>query len=48
MRHTHATTDADVEALQLAILADDGNETEIIGEDVDIVCGWYGNGDFEL
>ena len=48
MRHTHATADADVEALQLAILADNGNETEIIGEHVDVVCGWYGNSDFEL
>jgi hypothetical protein len=45
--HTHASTNADIVAQHLSVL-DDGNESEIVGKDVNIVGGRYGNSNFEL
>ena len=47
MRHTHASTDGDIEAEQLAIF-DNRNEAEAMREDVDVVVGRDGHGDLEL
>ena len=36
---THATTCSDVEARELALVVDDGDEADIVGEDIDVVLG---------
>ena len=45
---THATSNRNIEPFQFAIVADYSNETEIVGEHIDIVCGRYRNSNFEL
>ena len=47
VRGAHAATDSEVEAQQLAVL-DDGNEAEIVREDIDVVDGRHGDRRFEL
>lgn len=48
MCHTHTTTDCDIETLQLAILSDNGNETKIVSENINVIGRWYSNSNFEL
>ena len=48
MRHTHTSTNGDVESSKLAIRVGDSDEANIVGEDVDVVERWDGNCDFEL
>lgn len=48
MSNTHSTADRDVKPFQLAILADNCNEANIICENVYIICRWDSNSDFEL
>jgi hypothetical protein len=48
VRDTHATTCHHVEASQIAILVDHGNEADVMCIDVDIVGWWYCNSNFEL
>ena len=48
MRNTHTTTGSNVEACELAVRANDRDETDVIGEDIDVIRRWYGNSDLEL
>ena len=48
MRHTHTSTNGDVESSKLAIRVGDSDEADIVSEDVDVVERWDGNSDFEL
>ena len=48
VRDTHTTTDRDVETLELAVVADDGDVAEVVGEDVDVVGRRDSDGDLEL
>lgn len=48
MRDTHASTNGDVESGKFAIRVGDSDETDIVGEDIDVVERWNGNSDFEL
>ena len=48
MRNTHSASDAHIKALQFAIGTNDGDETKIVREDVDIVGWWDGDSNFEL
>jgi hypothetical protein len=48
MSHTHASPSRDIEPSKITTLVGNGNETDIIGEEVDIIRGWYSDGDLEL
>ena len=48
MGYTHSTSSSDVESSESAILIQDRNEADIVGEDVDIVRRGDGDGNFEL
>ena len=48
MRHAHTTAGRDVEAGKVAVLVNDGNKTDVVGEDIDIICRWNSNRNFEL
>jgi hypothetical protein len=48
VRDTHATTCHHVEASQMAILVDHGNEADVMCVDVDIIGRWNCNSNFEL
>lgn len=44
----HPTSNGNIESLELAVLTNDGDETNIIGKDVDIVSWRNCNCNFEL
>ena len=44
----HAAADGDVEAGQVAVLADDGDQAQIVGEHVHVVERWHRHGHLEL
>jgi hypothetical protein len=44
----HSTSSRDIEADETPFAIRDGNESNIIGENVDVVIRRYGNGNFEL
>lgn len=46
--NTHATSNRNIEPFQFAIVADNSNKTEIVGEHINIVCRRYSNSNFEL
>lgn len=48
MCDTHTTTDADVEAFQIAALVGNSDEADVIGEDVNVIIRRNGDCDFEL
>lgn len=48
MCDTHASTDGNVEASQLAVIPNDSDKAKIICEDVNIIRRRHGNSDFEL
>ena len=48
VRDSHTTADRDVETLKLAVVADNGDVAEVVGEDVDIVRRRHSDGDLEL
>jgi hypothetical protein len=48
VRDTHATTNSNIEAFELAVSTDDGDETNVIGKDVNIVSGRNRHCDLEL
>ncbi|GKT59472.1 hypothetical protein ColTof3_06811 [Colletotrichum tofieldiae] len=48
VRGTHATTSEQVEALEVAVLALDGDQTNVVSVDVGVVVGGDGDGDLEL
>jgi hypothetical protein len=48
MGNTHTTTGSDVEALELAVSVNDRDKTNVVGEEVNIVCRRNGNSNLEL
>lgn len=48
MGHTHTTSNSDIEALKLAILAHNSDETQVVSEDINVVGGRNSNSNFEL
>lgn len=48
VRHTHTTTDGNIEPSQLAMFINDRDETKIVSEDIDVVGRWHCHCDFEL
>jgi len=48
MCHTHSSSNGHVEALQRTVFTSDGNETNIIREDINIIGWWNSYCDFEL
>ena len=46
--YAHTATGRDVEASKVTVLVDDGDEADVVGEDVDIVCRRNSDRDFEL
>jgi hypothetical protein len=48
MGDTHATSNGNIEAGQLALGINNRDETKVIGEDIDIICRWYCDSNFEL
>jgi hypothetical protein len=48
MRDTHTTTSSDIVPLNLAIGIGNGDESNIVGQDIDRVVGWDSDGDLEL
>jgi hypothetical protein len=48
MGHTHTTTNGDIEAFELSVGANDGNEPEVVREDVDVIGRRDGDSDLEL
>jgi hypothetical protein len=48
MSHTHSSSGCDVEADEASFTICNGNEPNIIRENVDVVVRGYGNRNFEL
>lgn len=48
VRHAHTTTGRNIEASEVAVLVDDSDEADVVGEDVDIVRRRNSDRDFEL
>jgi hypothetical protein len=48
MCDTHATSNGDIETGQLAFSINNCDETKVIGKDIDIICRWHCDGNFEL
>jgi hypothetical protein len=48
VRNTHSTSNSNIKALELAVLTDNGDETNVIGKDVDVVGWWNRDCNFEL
>ena len=48
MCDTHTASNGDIEPCQFAFSVYNCDETKVIGKDVDIICGWYYDSDFEL
>ena len=48
MSDTHTTTGSDVVSLNGTVGINDGDESNIVGQDVDRVVGWNSDGDLEL
>ena len=48
VRHSHATADRDVEADKVARIVRDGDEAEVVGEDIDVVGGRDGDDGLEF
>lgn len=46
--HTHTSTNTDVEAFKVSILVGDGDETDIVGEHINVVVRRNSYRDFEL
>lgn len=46
--NTHTTTDGNVEAFEFTIWSNNGDETEVIGEDIHVIGGGNGDGNLEL
>ena len=48
MGHAHTTANGDVESFKLSVGTNNGNKSEVVRENVDVVGRRDGNGDFEL
>ncbi len=48
MCNTHASTNRDVETSQFTVIANNRDEAQIVGENVDVVGRRYGDSNFEL
>lgn len=48
MRNTHSSPDSNVEAGQIPVAVYDGNKSEVVGKDIDIVGRRNGHSDLEL
>ena len=48
MRHTHTSTNGNIETSKFAIRVGDSDEADIVREHIDVVVGWDRNGNFEL
>lgn len=45
---THTASSSHIEPFEVAILVDNSNKSNVVGENIDIIGGRNGNGDFEL
>ena len=48
MSNAHTTTRSDIESLKATVFADDSDETNIVREDIHIVCWRHCDSDLEL
>lgn len=48
MSDTHAPSSGNIEPFEIAVLINDGNEPDIVSEEVNVISWRHGNGDLEL
>jgi hypothetical protein len=46
--YSHAATNSNIEASQFSLSINNGDESQVICKDIDIISRWYRNRDFEL
>lgn len=48
MGNTHTTSSGYIESFEITVLVNDSNESDIIGEEINVISWGHGNGDLEL